>query len=173
MSDIDWSEAPEWANHAVKIINSNNASFAWIDELEIGGRIKWIYNLFAAGITNPEGLKIIESRPVIKQPWNGEGLPPVGVEAYCRLTRKNHLIVSQDLISSEEMALTVDNSGYWGSGEEYWEPAKTEDAMEIDKIANVLANNDIRINHHLDSCTFLDGAKTLYEAGIRKQEPEE
>jgi len=53
-----------------------------------------------------------------------EGLPPIGTKAICKYRPDDGplLIVAHDLTSYPTMALTSDESGYWGADEHHWDP---------------------------------------------------
>lgn len=77
-------------------------------------------------------------------------LPPVGCSAICTYTEDEHKIVAHDLTDYPTMALTVDNSGYWGADASHWKPIQTEE----DKIRNILTNALIPVfvvNYLLDN----------------------
>jgi len=171
MSDIDWSKAPEWANHAVE---GKSGSIAWIDVLKHGGIIQWSYQRLVGEIDNPEGLKIVESRPV-KQPWNGEGFPPVGVEVELRYPQGQWLKVVV-LYYDDAITLIKRTTGtnkyriinHINSAE--FRPIRTEEEKAIEHLALILAKDHEDITDLVkDHRMFVSAAKSIYKAGYRKQ----
>ena len=178
MSDIDWSEAPEWANHAVRSIDGDIVDFAWIDELELGRRIQWSDRHLVFEIGAPEDLKIVESRPV-KQPWNGEGFPPVGVEVELRYPQGQWLKVVV-LYYDDAITLIKRTTGtnkyriinHINSAE--FRPIRTEEEKAIEHLALILAKDHEDITDLVkDHRMFVSAAKSIYKAGYRKQEAAE
>ena len=178
MSDIDWSKAPEWANHAVKSKDSYSDSFAWIKELEIGSKIQWKHQSFVYVIDDPKCLKIIESRPV-KQPWNGEGLPPVGVEVELIYPQGQWLKVVV-LYYDDAITLIKRTTGtnkyriinHINSAE--FRPIRTEEEKAIDDMSKILAMHETKIIELASDPKMFTGlAKSLYKSGYRKQEAAE
>lgn len=160
MSDLEWlaKSLKEW-NHMYShccVIRSAGVSgqffsYSWSNTglaNQLGATVftkaQWAEERKRLGLDKPE--------------WNGEGLPPVGVTAYCTLTEENHLIVAHDIISSEKMALTCDNDGYWGADEHHWKPIQTEEEKAIDEMV-VIAKG---------KCWTKDVCNALYKAGYRK-----
>lgn len=78
MSNIDWGSAPEWATHAIrKTHEPNKGSVHW--SVVVDGEHKTHPN---GSWFHPNGYDVVQERPrnpEQHQPWNGEGLPPVGL----------------------------------------------------------------------------------------------
>lgn len=56
----------------------------------------------------------------VKHNYPDDSLPPVGWWARCAYTGHFHRIYAHDLLSNEKMALTCDNTGYWGAYDYHW-----------------------------------------------------
>jgi len=175
MSDIDWSEAPEWANHAVKHIIFG---LAWADDIEIGGRVRWFDDNREDQIVVPEDFEIIESRPVIKQQWIN-GLPPVGVEVELRYPQGQWLKVVV-LYYDDAITLIKRTTGtnkhriinHINSAE--FRPIRTEEEKAIDDMSKILAMHETKIIELASDPKMFTGlAKSLYKSGYRKQEAAE
>ena len=73
--NIDWSKAPEWANAVIKAKTGNLVWVPFADGICIGLMVEGGYPQ-EVDMVPPHEWKLVEVRPT--EPWNGEGLPPVG-----------------------------------------------------------------------------------------------
>jgi hypothetical protein len=116
-------------------------------------------------IFNP-GDSLVRAESVNRE-WDGGGLPPVGTEAYCLYTNEVHKIVAHDITVYPNIAITSDESGYWGANEHHWYPIKSDKKKAIEDMVK-----DIRFA--LD--TYQNDkqmAEYMYNLGYRIQESDE
>ncbi len=81
MKQIDWSEAPDWANVLLKHVTDD--SYVWAASYKDEAQASHVSGRYVCFWLNTPCWVVVESRP--EPQWSGKGLPPVGkfCEFYC------------------------------------------------------------------------------------------
>jgi len=179
--DINWDEAPEGATHYC--IGSTHDT-VWRDLSGVDAKY-WYQGEWHLheGVNSEFCLKygVFEERPV-GQAWNGEGLPPVGTVCEHEPDGFSDKWVTVEVLAHREFKghdtgllvvfATEDDVSF--SSPECFRPIKTKEQLaaeerekEIDTLCyDILSHYEApKMSEH-----YLGLAKSLYEAGYRKQE---
>lgn len=179
MNTIDWSNAPEGATHYY-----HGSSTPWRDLS--GEKWKWFSGdqWHCSGSPSSEMMDDYSDRMTEKpsSAWNGEGLPPVGLEVewleckqtgWQRVTVLGYYLNSAWIAPHKKEPITVFNPANF-------RPIRTPDQIaEEERIAGL--NEMIRhikdhplgthgVSHLQELMIHEDVARDLWEAGYRKQE---
>lgn len=170
MSDIDWSEAPEGATHA-GINEKGSVGYFYRLPGVLGDYDYWNATLddakWSSGKGNPALSELI---PRPSPAWNGEGLPPVGVEcerSFSAIAWKPTTICGHSV--DGVYAAFYDGDGHMGWGDNCkFRPIRTPEQIAADEREAAI---DEMMQH--SSLRARDGARqvfgALYDAGYRKQ----
>lgn len=165
MKQIDWSEAPEWANVYLQHVRCD--SHAWAESHKDGARALFIrednlrFELLASCWA------VVGSRPTTQQ-WNGEGLPPVGIKCEFYIGSDEWCRAFTVGIDDDGcMVVQTKNNGYKASlSPLHFRPIRTPEQIAaeereaaIKEIGNLIASV---------GPTFRDQATRIYDAGYRK-----
>lgn len=178
--NIDWSKAPEDATH----YNPGNKMFYCFSR---GNYYFYALNnvdLVFGGSPEDYRDSILIGRPKKQEAWNGEGLPPIGID--CEVHDCQHEYTKQfngrtvrivahhlNLRGNSVAVFEADDCVYHGLVSEKFRPIKTaEQLAEEEKIATIAEMRAVVIAaSDRKRATIAECIATvaLYEAGYRKQ----
>lgn len=167
MSEIDWANAPEWADkYGVAGPDSwrcwySDKQYAYIsDPKEV-----FIFSNFDTFSRHIKDFTMVEARP--SPAWSGEGLPPVGVDLQW-FSSVYGWIGGKVVAHDDQTTIVRHNDGYEGCYLHNLKPCKTPEQIAADE-------REAAIDEMNDFSTMLDMTwsrkvcAALYDAGYRKQ----
>jgi len=164
MSGIDWNKAPEGATHYLAyngcFFEKENGTF-YVAGKKAWGKVYTTHSFEAELIPRPSPA------------WNGEGLPPVGIDIEFKSSGGEWLVgqyigqFNGKIIAGCHATGVV---GYLQSGE--MQPIRTPEQIAADEreaaVAAMLELDPYLPNTSLGMMSRADFCRTLYEAGYRK-----
>ncbi|MFG0828810.1 hypothetical protein ACF8R6_10580 [Pseudomonas sp. CJQ_7] len=182
MSEIDWSKAPEGANHYQPAATPNNRPVFWRVEGDVAREV-WAMNPdgsirdhFNYG---PDGCQAFAPWRCIVKPveWKGEGLPPVGLEIECTYDAWGYWLKGKVLCYGEKMIFMEQESS---KGDGKFEGSMNPDGIRFRPICTpeqIAADERAKAIDEMwsvywqpDVTTAKEALGLLYDAGYRKPE---
>ena len=169
--NIDWSKAPAWANAVIKAKTGNLVWVPFADGICIGLMVEGGYPQ-EVDMVPPHEWKLVEVRPT--EPWNGEGLPPVGTvcDSNVEGTWEESTVIAHDrgMAIIRRFSHEHEATMYNPVDESQIRPIRTPEqvaAEDRDKaIEGMIADTNILTGIMSDRRIM---AGQLYDAGYRKQ----
>ncbi|KAJ16550.1 hypothetical protein [Pseudomonas aeruginosa] len=169
---IDWSKAPEGATHA-GIIPSRKTNVWYRDIDPDRGRYKY-FSLMDESWNINSGRPIAKElipRPAESAPaaptWDGQGLPPVGVECEYRHMIWPEYRRCEIRYISDESLVAYDNGQeqYYRTHDMLFRPLRTPEQIAAEEREKAIEEMCFA-----EETLTVKQAKALYEAGYRRQE---
>lgn len=177
--NIDWNKAPEWAN---AVVAASAGTLYFVEDFGVRSKRQAVSNSYACGLAADMTIKshlwkLIEERPKKQEAWDGEGLPPVGMDIECTFDswgywRKGRVLYyGKQMIFMEQYGESPDCRKFEGSMNPdgiKFRPVRTAEqvaAEERDKAIEEM----IRTTSDGITCMDRYDAEQLYKAGYRKQ----
>ncbi|HFX1372241.1 TPA: hypothetical protein ACRL92_005762 [Pseudomonas aeruginosa] len=162
---IDWNTAPEGATHWKK---EGDYWFYWIE-----GTNKWFRGP-SCNVSAEREAKF-EARP--QEAWDGQGLPPVGIECEYKFVRENWQkvkIFAHKPNPNGSISVLFERADRWGAvaHPDYFRPIRTPEQIAAEQIAAKEREKAIEEMCFAEETLTVKQAKALYEAGYRRQEEE-
>lgn len=180
MSMIDWHKAPEWATGYGLMSGSFGIEEVWFNDkqyLPLQGQGSYGPYPFGGGIgphmhnATKGQIAFQKHRPT---PWNGEGLPPVGVS--CEVENESDggwdavdEVLAHTEIKGASVAVFKRDDRVFYSPANAFRPIRTPDQIAAEERERAI--NDIAAMWEGQSGGWRDFFAALYDAGYRKVNP--
>ncbi|MBJ2303495.1 MULTISPECIES: hypothetical protein [unclassified Pseudomonas] len=167
--NIDWSKAPEWANAVIKAKTGNLVWVPFADGICIGLMVEGGYPQ-EVDMVPPHEWKLVEVRPT--EPWNGEGLPPVGTvrDSNVEGTWEESTVIAHDrgMAIIRRFSHEHEATMYNPVDESQIRPIRTPEQIEAEE-RKAAIDAMYRVFHDSPGLAAQEGIAALYDAGYRKQ----